>query len=177
MELRISLFIILSILIASVSDTILWEFDKELEWSDFQGEVPKDKGFKVAVSSVKIVVESREYYEGEIPDFIAKSIFNKKKSWTTTNSDKSLLHERLHFDITEVYSRRIRCQLKALREAGEKDVNKYKAIYRKLLKEHGEAQKRYDNEVYFSKTKQQEWVDRIAKELEELKEYEYIPEG
>ncbi len=170
------IFLIFYVLCYSQSDIILWNSNKELEWSDFQASPPSDKGVKLAVSSVKIVVESNEYYEGDIPDFSIKSYFNKRKSWTVTDNKKSLLHERLHFDITEVYSRRIRCQLKALREAGERDVTIYKTTYRKLLKEHSEEQKRYDREVYFSKTKQKEWSDSISKELEELKEYEYISE-
>lgn len=169
-------FYIICVFFNFQSETVLWNTERRLQWEDFQGVPPINRGVKVAVSSVKINVKRQQYYEGDTPDYIVKSFFDKKKSWTITNSEKSLLHERLHFDITEVYSRRIRCQLKALKEADEKDVNIYKAIYRKLLKEHGETQKRYDNEVYFSKTKQQEWVDRIAKELEELKEYEYIAE-
>ncbi len=170
------LFIILSFLATYSTDTILWDSSNELEWEDFQGTPPNNRGVKMAVSSVKIVVESNEYYEGDIPSFSVKSYFNKKKSWTVTNSKKSLLHERLHFDITEVYSRRIRCQLKALEKAKEIDVNRYKETYRKLLKEHGEVQKKYDSEVYFNKDKQQEWIDSITKQLEELKEFEYSSE-
>lgn len=172
---RIFLIIVLCFFCNPKSDMILWTSHTQITWSDFQGVPPNEKGLKLAVSSVKIVVEGVEYYEGETPNYVVMSYFNKKRSWSVTTSEKSLLHERLHFDITEIYSRKIRRTIKNLKDEGEKDENVYKEAYRKLLKDHGEAQDRYDKEVYFNKVKQQEWVDNFHKELEELKDYEYIP--
>ncbi len=174
---KVFYYIIFCMCFSFQSDVILWDANIKLDWEDYQGLPPKNKGVKVAVSSVKINVKREQYYEGNVPHYIVKSFFNKKKSWTITNSEKSLLHERLHFDITEIYSRKIRCELKILEESEEKDVNVYKTTYRKLLKEHWETQKKYDEEVYFSKAKQKEWIDKVAKELEELKEYEYVGKG
>ncbi|WOD45257.1 hypothetical protein [Hwangdonia lutea] len=151
---------------------LLWNHNKKIEWSDFRGKVPNDKGLKLAVTSSEISIKA-SFYKGEIPVYIVKSYFNKNESWTSTKSIKHLIHERLHFDITELFSRRIRHKLDLLMKEGVKDVNVYKKAYRKLLDDYSNEQNKYDSEVYFNNEKQHEWIKNVHKELEELKEYKY----
>ena len=84
-------------------------------------------------------------------------------------------HEQLHFDITELYARKIRKRFKELQDMGETDYEEYVKIYYELEKELDAFQQKYDSEVYFREQNQKEWIEKIAKELEELKEYECIP--
>lgn len=158
------------------SERILWNPDKKLEWSDFQGVAPNDTGLAKAGTASQIVITSDLYYEDEIPRYYVKNCFDKSKSWTKTKSEKTLAHEQLHFDISELYARKIRKEFNKLYNDSTADVSIYKKIYRTLNDEEIAFQKQYDSEVYFDDKKQQEWQKCIAKELEELKEYEYVPE-
>jgi hypothetical protein len=164
------LFFFISLLFSLQSESILWDSNKKLEWSDFQGKVPKDRGNKLAVTSSGIYIKSN-FYKGELPAYIVKSYFYKNESWTITKDENNLSHERLHFDITELFSRKIRYKLHLLMEEGEKDTSVYKKNYRELLEGYSKEQKKYDREVYFNKVKQQEWIEYVHKELEELKAY------
>jgi len=170
------LFLILLNLYLQVyeSNLKLWDSNSKIIWSDFNGNIPENKGFKKAVTSSKISIKS-SFYEGEIPKYIIRSYFNKDKSWTITNSKEDLIHERLHFDITELYARKIRKKMDSLSKMEERDIHCYKVAYKKILKGLQDTQYQYDNESYSSNIKQQEWQSKVAKELEELKEYEYIP--
>lgn len=157
------------------SNLILWDSDQLIQWEDFKGIPPNDKGVKVAVSYVKIKVKRKSYLVGDLPSYSVQSYFDSERSWTVTKDTNSLIHERLHFDIAEVFARKIRCEIQTLKGQDEKDSEKYKIKYKALLERHKEMQAKYDYEVYFNEIKQEEWISRIAKELEELKEYEYIP--
>lgn len=84
-----------------------WNPNSQIEWSDFNGNVPENRNFKKAVTFSKILIES-DFFEGDTPKYTIKSQFDRSKSWTVTDSEKHLIHERLHFDITELYSRIIR---------------------------------------------------------------------
>ncbi|MEL7196553.1 MAG: hypothetical protein AAFO96_29280, partial [Bacteroidota bacterium] len=52
-----------------------------------------------AISYVSIKVEL-----DRLDNYVIYSVFDKHRSWVLKKSDKILAHERLHFDITEIYS-------------------------------------------------------------------------
>ena len=158
-----------------ISHIKLWDSSSKIVWSDFKGNVPENKAFKKAVTFTKISIKS-DFFEGDIPKYIIESKFDRSKSWTITNSNEHLAHERLHFDITELYSRMIRKKMDSLSKRGEKSIDCYKIVYKKVLQDHVNAQQNYDRESYSSDTDQQKWIEKVSKRLEELKDYEYIPE-
>ncbi|MBQ4822480.1 hypothetical protein [Aquimarina sp. MMG016] len=173
---KILFLILTSLCLQTDSATLkLWDANSKVTWSDFEGDIPEDIGFMKAVTSSKISIKSN-FYEGEIPKYIVRSYFDKSKSWTITDSEEHLIHERLHFDITELYARKIRQKIDSLFKIEEKNVLCYKKMYEKILNDYEEAQFQYDNESYSDRVKQLEWQEKVAKELEELKKYEYVPE-
>lgn len=155
------------------SDLIQWNEESKLKWENFEGKVPNVSGFQKAITYSSISIRS-DYYEGSLPNYIVKSLFHKKKSWTNTNSQEHLDHENLHFDITEVHSRKIRKSIDSLQQLGEEDAVCYKKVYRKILSKLQDAQRKYDNEVYSSDIKQQIWIDSISQELKELENFKYV---
>jgi predicted secreted Zn-dependent protease len=84
------------------------------------------------------------------------------------------LHEQGHFDITEIFARKLNKAMSAYhfnQNTYRKDLNK---IYQDIIKEKDNMQDQYDHETNFSrnKEKQMEWLKKIQTMLEELKEYD-----
>lgn len=173
LTLYITSFLVISLFAFQADDVILWSPDYELKWSDFQGKPPNNLGFKKAAANCRISIIS-DYYKGELPSYEIKSLFGRQKSWSVTKNKNSLIHERLHFDITELHSRKIREEISKLNNKNELNPDCYKKAYRKILGEHKIMQEVYDKEVYFDLIKQNEWIKKIHEELEELKDYQYI---
>lgn len=157
--------------IISDSDSISWEKENKLKWGDFSGKIDKEIGLKKAVACTAIVL-SGNFIENEMPTLIIKAFFIKSCSWTVTNKYEILQHEQLHFDIAELFSRRIRKKFQELKNENEFDINVYINVYNRFLEEEQLFQTKYDSEVYFNKEKQKEWILNINELLNELEEFE-----
>lgn len=156
------------------NDTILyWTESRKLEWDDFRGKVPIECGKDKARShlSIEIVYQTKN---GEVKNVLVPCTFLKNSSWTKDTSLLVLEHEQIHFDIAEVYARKLRKAVSFLKEQDEEELKVYDDTITSLLKEHRKRQDDYDNETNHSinKGQQENWNRQIAKELEELKEYE-----
>ena len=155
-------------------EKILWNKDIKLKWKDFQGEVPsEDLVFKKAATCYEIMIESNSF-DGAPPNFMVTKYFIKNRSWTVTNSIGVLAHEQLHFDIAELFARKMRKRFLELQQQNENNSETYIKEYYKFRDEEALTQEKYDSEVLFNSLKQKEWIDCIAKELDELKDFEFI---
>lgn len=117
-------------------------------------------------------------------DFFTKNFNTKVKncmitsaSWIDTNSDVkvSIRYQQTLFDLSEIYARYFRKELKENRKklaSGTKIVDE---INQKNLTEFSKKRIEYDIETNFgmNDVKQKEWEIHILKELNELKEFEY----
>jgi hypothetical protein len=166
------LILIIPLFIFIDSDKISWSSSRNLKWSDFKGNVPAKKGLEVAISTLQIEIVG-DFYEDEIPDVKVIAYFLPNNSWTIVNDDETLSHEQLHFDIAELYACNIRKKYDSLKEKKITNFNVYSNIYHNELKLYRARQKKYDSEAYFNDETQNKWCLNIAKELEELKEYQY----
>lgn len=148
---------------------ILWSSTQKLKWDDFKGIPPSDRFIKEAVIQCEIafIEESSNVNVG--------TFFVKNKSWTITDNIITLEHEQLHFDIYEVYTRKIRQCFDSLNQKGILNSEMYQKCYDDFVQESIERNTLYDSEVYFNEQRQKEWEEMIRLELEELKEFEYIP--
>lgn len=156
----------------SVKDSILWNKDYELEWSDFKGAVPfGDLGIKKAASSLETLASCIDFFEDSIPVFKVEAIFIKSKSWTILKNDDLLKHEQGHFDITEIYVRKLRRKYLELNKQKVSSVEKYSQEFEKTQNELDLEHQLYDKEVYFIPENREIWFKKIAKELKELEEY------
>ena len=154
-------------------EKILWREELKLRWDDFKGKVPNyNIGFKKAITTSEIRIKA-DFLDGQMPNFIVGAYFIKNQSWTITNSDTILAHEQIHFDISELFARKIRRTFEKLQTSKEKDYDIYIAKYYDLRKQELNLQEDYDNKVLFNKERQLEWQARISKELQKLKDYEY----
>jgi hypothetical protein len=152
-------------------DSICWRADYKLQWSDFKGVAPEGNPWQ-AVCATEI--SANGYWEGKYPNYEVMHYFFRSKSWTRDTVSTILLeHERLHFDIREVFARRIRLTVESLRNRRETKVSVYDTAIQALLKQCREWTELYDEETSHSlrPSKQKEWAIKVQKELSGLEKY------
>lgn len=153
----------------SVYETqIEWAADRKLTWNDFKGE-PDLVEFPKALA----VTNSGFGYESGINMFKAgkvfvQSVFNTQKSWVLPHgkTDYVLRHEQIHFDITEIYSRKLRKEL-ADAKVTSGNSERAKSIFEKVFNELEQRQERYDSETARGSEKetQEHWEAVVKLEL------------
>jgi len=153
-------------------DEIYWSPDKILSWGDFQGTPNYYCGYS-AITSSGIEYDCKA--NGAFFTINVKSEFYKKESWVKVNGMDSvgLKHEQGHFDISEVYARKFR---KAVSETSFSSLTikyKLKNLYAVNMNAWGYEEELYDKETEHHKNmaKQYLWNERIALELNALKNY------
>lgn len=152
---------------------IEWSENLYLNWQDYVFmEFGREDGSGMALTSVKHSV--RGGIVGGEPKFEVKVLFVKNDSWTTDSTSITLLaHEKLHFDIAELYGRKIRKQIDELFKRGERDLKIYNKNVRQLLGDFKRFSHNYDKETRHGRDfdKQKVWFDNVYSELERLKLY------
>jgi len=153
-------------------DTVVWASQRPLIKSDFKAKYRQ--GYATAYTGTGIYLYVKEV-EAE-PKFFAEAIFLKSKSYMKDSSAYVLKHEQLHFDICELYARKLRQKL------NDKDFTKVKnfrenvqKLYDRLSDEMNKEQLWYDadTENGMNAAKQQVWEVDITRRLTELKEFAY----
>jgi hypothetical protein len=90
------------------------------------------------------------------------------KSWIKDKSDSlTLTHERAHFDITEIYARKLRKELSTIKNI-KYARKRYQIIFRELEME----QKRFDKDHKREQGVTVEWQDKIDYFLNLYKDFE-----
>jgi len=156
-----------------------WDSANSLKWSDFRGKPDSKSKYKASTTCEIVCRMETTESEGLVTVYC---FFNKEESWTKTDDPYLLNHEQRHFDLYEVYTRKMR---QALMEISKTDARKLavqvKKIYNKYLRECSKIQDEYDRETHFSinRERQQEWnlqIDTMIKETRALKDPEvHIP--
>ncbi len=160
---------------------ILWQKDRKLCWDDFKGvkQQPKDVHLihQVAACGIEFKENFFQKTPEDLPIVDVTLYFNKYRGWTITDDIKILEHEQIHFDIAELHARKIRKEVLDLKAREILNIYEYMDIVDSIFKECDAYQDKYDDEVLLNYDRQQEWQSKVAKELEALKEYEYIPDN
>jgi predicted secreted Zn-dependent protease len=102
-----------------------------------------------------------------------QSVFNTNENWVVPEgrNDYVLRHEQIHFDITEIYSRKLRKELDDANITSD-NADKAKPIFEKIFNEMERRQIRYDQETQRGdKSETQEHWEAVV-ELE-LAKYEF----
>ncbi|MDP1800128.1 MAG: hypothetical protein Q8L81_02160 [Bacteroidota bacterium] len=149
-------------------EKILWSEDRPLTWNDFKGK--PEKRFAAASTSYDILKEVNKN-SVEI-----KAVFFTQSSWKKTSwiNDQVLAHEQKHFDIVELYARKLRKQIKETKFTSYEDLkSKMEPLYDVNDKAMDKYQDLYDEETDGSMNgdKQREWQTKITKEIKALDAY------
>lgn len=163
----------LLVFITSVSaqDTIYWNKQRPLAWEDFQGTPEMDEVESAqATTGVALEFQFRENPENDSWEYKYRvhSYFLPALSWYKTNDKNYYLleHEQTHFDISELFARKLKKELSELipSESLGDDAEK---IYNRMQKEHALLQNKYDAESNHSLNvdRELEWQKRIQDSL------------
>ncbi|MFT7158712.1 MAG: hypothetical protein ACI8Q1_003746 [Parvicella sp.] len=153
--------------------SIEWSANNELEWSNYEY-IETGLFVKEALTYSSIQIASILKDDASTPNYKITALFYSSKSWINDTSSNSLLkHEQLHFDITEVFARKMRKRVSLLREAGITDDKIYLDELTRLYNECQEFQSKYDQETFsgLEETEQMNWEKRITKTLIEFYQY------
>jgi hypothetical protein len=153
---------------------IPWSAARRLTWADFQGP-PPGESLEAARTVYLLSYESR--CRGQEFQFNVAALFLPHQSWVRpgvlaniTERARVLGHEQTHFDLTEVYARRMRRYFAELYnpcglvEAGVKEsVDRF-------VREEAEAQVRYDRETRYGleNVPQERWKRDVGEMLAKL---------
>jgi hypothetical protein len=158
-------------------EIITWTQKQKLLWGNFKGE-PKYNTSAVAItaSGLTYLYSSKTYSNSDKIEYTVNvsAQFYPEKSWYLKKrvNDTVLGHEQLHFDITELYSRKFRKRVKNTKftKNGQQEIAE---IYQQINKELSAMQNEYDNGSNYSRhyDGQVRWQKRIAKELQKYKDY------
>ncbi|WP_157492673.1 hypothetical protein [Flavobacterium sp. TAB 87] len=156
--------------IADERDKIIWSSNRKLIWNDFQGRRRDANSNKVAETSSNIKI-SYQYSKNRISNYTVEAAFSKQNSWTKTDKKAVLAHEQLHFDITELYARKIRKAFDILAARNDNSVQNYNKVYDENTRAWKKMQIDYDNQVYGNTESQEQWIREIEQELNKLENY------
>lgn len=154
----------------SSPQVIEWNEYYDLSWRDFKGKRPGDAagdaGTVVQIKAKPFLVKNKVEYD-------VYALFVKDKSWAEAFTAPLLAHEKLHFDIAELYARKIRKRIAQMQEEKVTDVDAYNLSIQELLQESNEIDMQYDVETLHGamSEKQKEWTERVRAELNGLRKY------
>jgi hypothetical protein len=156
-------------LLAQEEEAILWNPEQRLTWANFKAEPPKNSEIAATTASGLSYQFSTTEKNGKYElDYIVGTYFYPDRSWYQSNicDEVILSHEQLHFDISELYARKMRKIMD--NTTFTKNVKaEVKAIYREINKELAEFQQVYDHETNYSRNIEQQlsWNKKIKEAL------------
>jgi len=153
-------------------DIIYWSDHSRLSWNDFQANPRLDyQNFSALTSSG--IVHYTGCENGQIT-YKVRSYFEKHESWVKEEARTThhLKHEQIHFDITELYARKLR---KLLSEhsflCGQEE--QFEFFVKNALDGWQQEQQNFDIHTRHSmdKAHQKEWFYKIEMELSLLEDF------
>ncbi len=152
---------------------IKWRADDKLTWDDFQA-YPDYNDFQIAALTSS-AISYRYYCMDDQLHVTVDAIFRKEESWVKPEAmtPHYLEHEQLHFDITELYARKLRKEL-AKHKFRCYEKWKLEQICNRYLDAWRAKEKEYDWNTSYSlnEPKQREWVFKVKNDLLDYNDFE-----
>ena len=152
---------------------IVWSEERPLTWRDYL-KISSDS-IDLGVTALTAVTHSiRGGITKGQPNFQVYVLFKKRNSWTTSRTDMQLFaHEKLHFDLAELYGRKLRKQIAAMGSQNVTKLSDYRKKIKILLDEFKRKSALYDRETFHgaSPEKQLEWQNYVLQEMQRLHKY------
>jgi len=159
-------------------EAVQWSASRPLTWDDFQAVPPTGDPERVAETAYTVLhaINCR----GKIFQSRVVAAFLPRQSWVRpsvranpSQSVRSLSHEQTHFNLTEVYARRIRRYFAELTDPCLKSEREIEAQADQLIREESAAQRRYDDETSHGRigAKQSEWDTETVRQIANLQRY------
>ena len=149
---------------AQDEDFVEWSPAKRLTWDDYLAK-PSSSSDAAAITSTALGLEYHVRNNAITYKITCK--FSKTRSWGKYKTDYILEHEQGHFDITEIFARKLENALREYDFNPKKFKSDLDQIYGEIMGKKEELQNQYDVETDYSrnKEKQAEWLKKIQREL------------
>jgi len=144
---KLLLFIVFTTLSSGMfsQQKIEWTEKRKLSFDDFRGEIGVSMAAAVSSVIIRYEIVSQSIWTGRIKIKIFAT-FDTSSSWIKPEfkSPRLLAHEQGHFDITEIFSRKLQKKVDA-EIKGVKDFSqKFQKMYDDLYNEHYQYQTQYE---------------------------------
>ena len=149
---------------------IEWSASRKLTWADYKAAPDPDSDAAASTTTylgIDYNITSTSF------SYKIESRFSKTHSWGSHKTDYVLSHEQGHFDIAEIFARKLNKKMSEYKFDKRTYEKELKKIYEDVTKEKTETQNQYDKETRHSinKEKQAEWLKKIATMLEEYADW------
>jgi hypothetical protein len=174
-------FILFSVLLLIITasfcqtpqDLKFWHKDSVMVWNDFKGSpIHNDEHYASSNCNISYffdIINDTIYFE-------VKSYLDREKSWKkkTKNAKNLLEHEQGHFDIAELYGRKLRKELFEFTIPERSITDTVKQIYKKNIEKYKIAQKEYDTITRsgLDNNSQQTYLNKLEIYLQELSKFQ-----
>ena len=152
---------------------IPWRADWRLRWEDFQGEVPEGASAAATTASgISYSYQAEWEGRGSVQvNFVVEAHFYPQESWYKPEvcNDHILGHEQLHFDIAEIFARKLRQRLES--QTYSRNIKtEVRRIYQQTVRELSKFQSQYDQETDYSRNRENQllWNELIGKMLNNI---------
>ena len=151
-------------------DIIEWDSSRQLTWNDYKGR-PDSRSDAAASTTTYLGIEYRMDEKGFA--YKIQCRFSITKSWGWSKTDFILKHEQGHFDIAEIFARKLNQKMSGYQFNRSSYKTDLKSIYDGITNEKEAFQDLYDKETDHSRKKEQqlEWLKKIEKMLADLESY------
>lgn len=169
-------------------DLLLWNNASDLKYKDFkaqQNDTLKagNRKYLGAMSAISIEYSTQKLGKYSVPKVTIKNYFNRDNSWMLVKDPYVLQHEQIHFNISELYSRKMRKSVESMRQKNVFDLKIYHQKIDYWNEKNHLASEKFDAEnddycivisgkVLFKKNpKQAEWKEKIENGLNVMMDY------
>ena len=150
-------------------DQFQWNEHKRLSWADFEGAVNAATDESAAATHCGIGFRALNTGPGGKPDIVVYNTFYTKRSWVRPDAKlpSILVHEQGHFDLCEIYTRRLRTRMANFDFNIPNAMQALMNIYQQVNNEYETRQQAYETETTHgtNTAQQKKWVEAIAGEL------------
>ncbi|MBK9983488.1 MAG: DUF922 domain-containing protein [Saprospiraceae bacterium] len=182
MKFLLSLCLIISSLSLFAQETASIEYspDVDFNWGIFKGKVNPHHVASMGKNTAAVTVSSINYttqVKGKTAIVKVTALFLPFESWTRypklEHPDEALNHEKRHFDICEIYARKIRQAIVMNHFSRTKFSSSLENIFNKITSEYRAEQNKYDRETKHSMDTEQQlkWNKSIDARLASLRAY------
>jgi hypothetical protein len=171
---RLKKYLLLLLMVPAISfsqvsneELIAWDSARLLTWNDYKGR-PDPSSDAAASTTTYLGIEYRMDEKGF--SYRIQCRFSLSKSWGRSKTDFILKHEQGHFDIAEIFARKLNQRMTHYKFNQATYKTDLKDIYDGITKEKEDFQDLYDRETDHSRKKEQqlEWLKKIEKMLVDL---------
>jgi hypothetical protein len=151
-------------------EVIVWSESQRLTWNDFRGK-PEPRN---SIASTHYSLKKKLTDHGNSATVKVIAVFYPNDSWKRKKKKGVLAHEQRHFDIVELFARKLRKQIQSgIYENYDDLVAKVNRYYDETDRELDAYQDRYDRMTSHSRNsrRQAKWNSKVEMELDELSNY------